>query len=260
MLNFILELSFWKGVLLTSIAISVSGILVIVLTKRLLSPHIGKEHEKIGRLLFRVTASLIAFLISLSYANEQLAKGKIADTLEREGALLGSSVVLLRESGDVRAPKIEQQLIEYVAFTVKDDWNSMHRNPYLAEGPEALKKAYVLALEMSAENRKELMIQNKLLSNLDEIIKLMQIRVYSDPVLMPNLIYILAIGTFSMWIFYSVYKLDAISIGFITLYNIFLGVLFYFVFALSNPLIGPLKIEAHSFEIILQKGIELPIK
>jgi hypothetical protein len=59
-----------------------------------------------------------------------------------------------------------------------------------------------------------------------------------------------------MWVFFTVYPVDLIPLGFITLYNIFIGTLIYFVLALSNPLAGPLKIDAHSFEVIQSKGIE----
>lgn len=52
------------------------------------------------------------------------------------------------------------------------------------------------------------------------------------------------------------YTIDAVTIGFISLYNLFIGTLIYFVLALSNPLAGPMKINAHSFEVIQSKGIE----
>lgn len=257
MLKYILELSFWQGVVLTTTVISLSGLLTILIAKKVLSPHIEKQHEKIGRLLFRVSASLIAFLISLSYANERVAQSKIMDALEEEASLVGSTFVLLDELDPKEAKIIEEKLENYVILTIEDNWETLDTNPYFSEAPQTLKAAYFTALRMTAETRKEQIIQAKLLSNFDEIIKLMQVRIYSNPVLMPSLVYILCIGMFFMWIFYTVYRIDVISLGFITLYNIFLGVLIYFVLALSNPLVGPLKINAHAFEIIQEKGIEV---
>ncbi len=256
-MKFILDLSFWQGVILTTAVVALSGLLVIRVAKKYLGPHVDKQHEKIGRLLFRVTAGLIAFLISLSYANERVAQSKIIDALETEASLLGSTVVLLREIDIPEAERIEKKLTQYVMLTVEDNWASLDKNPYLTEGPEALREAYSLALGMKPQDRTGELIQNKLLANIDGIMQLMQVRVYSYPLLMPNLIYVLCVGIFFMWIFYTVYTIDKVSLGFITLYNVFLGVLLYFVFALSNPLAGPLKVKAHAFEIVQEKGIEL---
>lgn len=259
MLRFILELTFWQGIVLTASIIVISGILVILTTKKFLSPYIEKQHEKIGRLLFRVSASLIAFLISLSYANERVAQSKIVDAMEEEASIVGSTFFLLDELDSEDAEIIEEKLAKYVILTIEDNWETIDTNPYFSDGPQTLKAAYFATLRMTTENAKERIIQSKLLSNFDEIIRLMQVRIYSNHALMPNLVYILCIGMFFMWIFYTVYRIDVISLGFITLYNLFLGILIYFVLALSNPLVGPLKINAHAFEVIQEKGIEAQI-
>lgn len=256
MLKFILELSFWQGMFLTTFVVGLTGAVVILATKKFLAPHIQKQHEKVGRLLFRVTASLIAFLISLSYANERVAQSKIMDALEDEAALIGSTFVLLGELHDQDTEQIENKLAEYISHTIMDEWSTINTDPFFSKGPQALKEAYSLTLKMVPHNEREQTIMSKLLGNFDEIIRLMQVRIYSNPILMPSLIYILCIGMLFMWVFYTVYKIDLISMGFITLYNLFLGVLIYFVFALSNPLVGPLKINAHAFEIIQEKGID----
>ncbi len=256
MLKFILEFTFWQGIFLTTFVVGLSGLIVILVAKKFLSPHIKKQHEKIGRLLFRVTASLIAFLISLSYANERVAQSKIMDALEDEAALLVSTIILLREMDTPESKNIENKISEYIDITIRDDWQAVENDPYFSEGPQTFSRAYSMTLKLNPSNREQEIMQTKMLSNFDQIIRLMQVRIYSNPVLMPSLIYILCIGMLFMWIFYTVYTIDIISLGFISLYNIFLGVLIYFVFALSNPLVGPLKIEAHAFEIMQEKGIE----
>ena len=70
------------------------------------------------------------------------------------------------------------------------------------------------------------------------------------------LINILIIGLVFLWVFFTVYDLDLISLSFLSLYNIFVAILIYLVFMLSNPLTGPLKIDAHSFTILKAKGYD----
>ena len=228
MLEFILKLSFWQGLFLTTSSIALIGIAVILLVKKYVAPRLKKQHEKVGRLLFRVTAGLIALLISLSYANERVAQGKIIDALEEEASLLVNTSFVLTLFDNAQSDMIR----------------------------EKIKEVYVLTAKLSVANSDEANLKNKLLNNLDQIIQLMQVRIYSKTVLIPNLIYILGLGLLFMWVFYTVYPVDLISMGLITLYNIFIGTLIYFVLALSNPLAGPLKIDAHSFEVIQSKGIE----
>lgn len=256
MLEFILDLSFWQGLILTTLSIGLIGIAVILVVKKYVAPHLKKQHEKVGRLLFRVTAGLIALLISLSYANERVAQGKIIDSLEEEASLLVNSALILNIIENPQNDVIRGKIIEYIDLTVRDEWKTVNSNPYFSDSTKRLKEAYMLTASLAVANADEAMLKSKLLSNLDRIIQLMQVRIYSQTVLIPNLIYILCLGLLFMWVFYTVYPIDVISLGFVTLYNLFIGTLIYFVLALSNPLAGPLKINAHSFEVIQSKGIE----
>ncbi len=88
----------------------------------------------------------------------------------------------------------------------------------------------------------------------------MQVRIYSQHTMNPYLIYILFVGLVFMWVFFTVYNLDIISLSFLSLYNIFIAILIYLIFMLSNPLIGPLKLDAHSFNILKTKGIDVKLK
>ena len=59
-----------------------------------------------------------------------------------------------------------------------------------------------------------------------------------------------------MWVFYAVYDRDFISISFLILYNSFIAILIYFIFMMSNPLVGELKMDHDSFQIIMDKGVD----
>lgn len=256
MLEFILNLSFWQGLFLTMLSIGFLGIIVILVVKKYVAGHLKKQHEKIGRLLFRVTAGLIALLVSLSYANERVAQGKIINSLEEEASLLVNTAFILKLYDNTQSDLIRKKIIEYVDLTIKDDWKTVDSNPFFSDATNRLKEAYVLTANLSTVNSHQEMLKNKALNNFDRIVQLMQVRIYSQTILVPNLIYILFLGLLFMWVFYTVYPIDLISLIFISLYNLFIGTLIYFVLALSNPLAGPLKINAHSFEVIQSKGIE----
>lgn len=260
MLNFLLDISFWEGLVLLTLFVSGAGIAVVLVVKKFLGPKISKQHEKIGRLLFRVTAGLIALLLSLSFANERVGQSKIIDSLEEEASMIVNSMLILDNIGTDEAVSIQTNLAEYVRLTMSDEWKATNSNPYFSDATNKLAEVYFMAFRMNSTDKEEELLKIKLLDHLSEVMRLMQVRIYSENIPMPYLIYILFVGLLFMWIFYTVYKIDVISLSFITLYNIFIGILIYFVFAMSNPLVGPLKINAHSFEILHSKGIEKALK
>lgn len=257
MLNFLIDLPVWMGIAIVSSFICALGILTVTQTKRLVKNYITKQHEKVGRLLFRITAGLIALLISLSYANERMNQIKIIDSMEEETSLIVSMLMGLNNFQSPESDRVVDELDNYVRQTIDDDWSNINTNPFFSEANNSLVRANELLFKLPAKNDSEQFQKNTLISNLNEVTKLMQIRIYSKQTIVPYLIHILAFGLVFMWVFFTVYKLDLISLSFLSLYNILIGILIYFVFMLSNPLIGPMKIEPHSFVVLKTKGLDI---
>jgi len=260
MFDFLLEIPVYQGLLIVVSFITISGLIVVTQAKKLLKKKITKQHEKVGRILFRVTAGLIALLISLSYANERVNQSKIIDAIEAETSLIVTLIIGLDFMDNPEAKEITTLLNTYVNQTIDDNWNQLNENPYFSDANLTLIKAYKLTLELPVTNPKDELQKGILIQNINEINRLMQTKIYSPISHVPYLIYILILGLFFMWIFFTVYKLDFISLLFLSLYNILIAVLIYFVFMLNNPMMGPMKIEPHSFSILKSKGLDIIYK
>lgn len=216
-----------------------------------------KQHERVGRLLFRVTAGLIALLVSLSYANERVRNNKIVDALEEEAALIINVGMRLNHFESVEAESAFKKIYDYVEFTINDDWKYMGSDPYFSNITQSLVEAYYLTTSIATNNEFEDLEKKMILNDLNEIISLGHKRVYSELPSTPYLIYILLSGLTFMWIFFSVYKSDFVSILFLTLYNVLVAILIYFVFSLSNPFSGPLKVKPESLIVVKTKGFDV---
>jgi len=260
MLDFLLDVPSWVGILIVTASITLLGLCTVILSKKLLKNRITKQHEKIGRLLFRVTAGLIALLISLSYANERVNQKKITDSLEEEASLIVNLMIGLENLNSHEAKEVEAALFDYVKLTVDEHWENINSNPFFSEATETLVRANKLIYQLPAETIQEELQRNMLIRDANQVTKLMQIRIYSEHSLVPYLIFILIVALLFMWVFFSIYKLDLVALFFLSLYNMIIAILIYFIFVLSNPLIGPLKIDAHSFNIIKTKGLETKFK
>ena len=100
------------------------------------------------------------------------------------------------------------------------------------------------------------LLKSSIITDVDLITRTLQVRIYSTYFHMPYLTYILALGLLIVWCFFSVYRLDRISVFFITIYNMYIAVLLYFVIMLGNPLGGPLKIDPAPFNTLKEMGMQ----
>lgn len=259
-MNYLLDLNAWIGLLIVTSIVTLSGLLIVTQVKKRIQHKITKQHEKVGRVLFRVTAGLIALLISLSYANEHIKQQRLMDSIEAEASLIVGSVIKLNILNSPESTIIREKLAKYVSATVLDNWKTVNANPFFSSSSKLLVESNKLAYKLPVKNLNEQKIKTDIIADIGEMTQLMQVRIYSQYTLTPILIYILSIGLIFMWVFFTVYNLDLIALSFLSLYNIFIAILIYLIFMLSNPLIGPLKIEPHSFNILKTKGIDIQLK
>ncbi len=258
-MKYLLELDTWLGLLIVITVVTLSGLIVVIQVKKRIKHKITKQHEKVGRILFRVTAGLIALLISLSYANERMEQYKIMSSMEREASLIVGAAVKLNLIHSEESSQIKQKLIDYVDATISDNWESLMANPFFSKSSKLLINTNRLVYNLHVKNANEEKIKNDIIEDIKEITELMQVRIFSQHVFTSYLIFILCIGMIFMWVFFTVYNLDVISLSFLSLYNIFIAILIYLIFMLSNPLIGPLKLEPHPFYILKTKGIDIKL-
>lgn len=256
-MEIILDLPLFLGIFVCIASISISGFFVAYISRKILIKRLTKQHERIGRLLFRVTAGLIALLVSLSYANERVRNDKIVDTMEKEASTLSTIAMRLHHFKSDQAVSAYAKIKEYVELTIKDDWKNIGQDPYFSKMTQSLVDAYYLVGDMPVHSEFEMIEKKMILSEISSILNLGQVRVYSEFPSTPYLIYILLCGLTFMWIFYAVYQLDKVSVLYLTLYNSLIAILIYFVFSLSNPFIGPLKVKPQSLIVVKTKGFDI---
>ncbi len=255
-MEFLFYLPVWQGLIIIIIICWALSAVVVGLVRKLIEEKLTKQHERVGRLLFRVSAGLIALLISLSYANERVEYNRVRDSLEIESALIANVYAKLGVFDSKEAESIRQELIMYVDYTIEDEWKEANNNPYFSKITHTIMEINRLSLRLPTDNEEQLIAKQFIMDDLNEVAKLMQVRFFAKHALFPFLVYILGAGILFMWAFFSVYKIDVLSMIFLSLYNTFLMVLMYFIIVLSNPMVGTLKIDADAFIILKTKGFD----
>ena len=255
-MDILFQLPTWLGICILTTIIIILGILVVTLSKKIILKRITKKHERIGRLLFRVTAGLIALLLSLSYANDRIEQNKLRDSMELEAALIVNVMIKLNLHDSNEARSLRKTLATYINYTLNNNWEDVKANPFFSKSSDTMFDAFQQAYRLPENDALGSKIKNDVISEINQIAQLMQVRIYSQRTMTPYLIYILCFGMLFMWVFFTVYDLDLISLGFLSLYNAFIALLIYFIFMMSNPFVGNLKMNHDAFEIIKLKGLE----
>jgi len=219
-------------------------------------PGLTKQHERVGRLLFRVSASLLALLISLSYANEKVNYDKVVNSLEEEAALIANVMLKLKIHRTDLAEEVREGLMEYVQFTIDDGFEDVVQNPYYSKMWATMVRLNIFSRELAEDSPKKKALKESIILDINQISSTLQVRFYSTKFRIPHLTYILAFGLIIVWSFFSVFRFDTNSEVFVSLYNTFIAVVMYFVLMLGNPMMGPLKITPESFNTLRDMGID----
>lgn len=255
-MQYFLSLSFIDGLVLAGLVIAIPGIVTVYLVRFAVRSELTKQHERVGRLLFRVLASLLALLISLSYANEKIRYNKVNDSLQQEASIIASLGIKLDAYKTSSAGLIKRALKDYLKYTIEDRWEHVVDNPYKTRMMGRIVFMNNVARTLETPKDYQHGLKAEIIADVDMITKTMQVRFFSTNTRLPFLTYITALGLLISWCFFSVYRLDFISVGFLTLYNIFIAVMIYFVIMLGNPLTGPLKVSPEPFMVLDDMGLD----
>lgn len=229
-----------------------SSICIYMLSHAAIRSRLKKPHERTGRVLFRTTASLLALLLSFTFANQRVNYFKIKDALESEASQLVDIWLDLQLYGTPEALDLQEKVKHYIRVILHDEIDYKEENPLFGPPLGIFVMLYNNIIELEPETQKQEQLKQNLLADVDEVSDFMQVRSYRSKPEPLVLIYIATFGFIVSSILFSVYKPDRISITFFTLYNAFVAIVLYFIIMMNNPLIGPFKIQNDPFKMIFE--------
>ena len=230
----------------------ISSLLIYLVAYKAIKSHLKKPHERVGRVLFRTTASLLALLLSLSFANQRVNYYKIKDALESEASSLVDIWLDLQLYNTSETIALQQKVKHYIRSILHEEIDYNGENPLFGPPLGIFIMLYNQISELEPETSKQELLKQNLLTDIDEVSDFMQVRNYRSRPEPLILIYIATFGFIVSSILFSVYRPDRISISFFTLYNVFVAIVLYFIIMMNNPLIGPLKIQNEPFKMIIE--------
>jgi hypothetical protein len=255
MIDILYNLSLEAGLALFLIITIIFSFTIYLTIHYLVRGEVKKNHERVGRTLFRVAASLLGLILSITFANQRVSYFKLKTTIEAEASKLVDIHIDLDLINTKESKLLQAKVRDYIMIITEDGWLTLYEDPFKSS-------QFVLFLEINEEiNRLEVKndfekgLKQNLRSDIDEVSDFLQARVYSTRAESNHLIYTSFFGLTVIMILFTVYPPDKLTIGFLATYIAFIGVVLYFILMMSNPLRGPLKMEPGPF-LILKETIE----
>ncbi|MDZ7604721.1 MAG: hypothetical protein U5K79_03830 [Cyclobacteriaceae bacterium] len=251
-MTYFLEMPIIWSLPLFLIVALLSSILIYLISNRAVKSKLGKSHERTGRVLFRTTASLLALLLSFTFANQRVNYYKIKDSLEAEAAQLLDIMVDLQMFHTPEATDIQEKVRHYMRSIIHEDFKTENDNPLLTQSVYIFISLYNNISKMEVTDERQARLKENILTDIDLVSDFMQIRSYRSTPEPLYFIFIAGFGFFVSAILFGVYKPDVVSIVFFSFYNAFVAIVLYFIIMMNNPMIGPLKIDNKPINMVIE--------
>jgi hypothetical protein len=255
MIDILYNLSLVAGLALFLIITIIFSFIIYLAIHYLIRRDLEKNHERVGRTLFRVAASLLALILSITFANQRVSYFKLKTAIEAEASKLVDIHIDLGLIDSEESRLLQVKVRDYVMTIAEDGWLALHTDPFKSRQFVQFLEIYDDINRFQVKNEFEQGIKQNLKSDIDQVSDFLQARVYSTRAESNHLIYTSFFGLTVIMILFAVYPPDKITVMFLASYISFIGVVLYFILMMSNALKGPLQIEPGPF-LMLKDTIE----
>jgi hypothetical protein len=255
MIDILYNLSLVAGLALFLIITIIFSFIIYLAIHYLIRRDLEKNHERVGRTLFRVAASLLALILSITFANQRVSYFKLKTAIEAEASKLVDIHIDLGLIDSEESRLLQVKVRDYVMTIAEDGWLALHTDPFKSRQFVQFLEIYDDINRFQVKNEFEQGIKQNLKSDIDQVSDFLQARVYSTRAESNHLIYTSFFGLTVIMILFAVYPPDKITVMFLASYISFIGVVLYFILMMSNALKGPLQIEPGPF-LMLKETIE----
>ena len=130
MIDILYNLSLETGLLLFLVITILFGFAIYLTTHFIIRSFIKKNHERVGRTLFRVGASLHGLLLSITFANLRVSYFTLKTTIEAEASKLVDIHIDLGLINSEESSLIQEKVREYVLSISDDGWLTLYEDPF----------------------------------------------------------------------------------------------------------------------------------
>ena len=133
MTDILRNMSFGTGLILWIALIIVFCLLIYVAFHYMVKAYIKDEHKNIGIFLFRFSAALLAFILSITFANQRVNYFKLQSSIEEEASKLVDVHLDLKLFNTEDSQLIQAKVRDYIVLIAEDGWVSLQYDPFMSK-------------------------------------------------------------------------------------------------------------------------------
>ena len=252
MIEFLLSLSDWVGIAASMVGTAAVGLVVYLVSYKLISKYQSDELKEPTNSLFRVVGMLVSLMLSLAFADVVVDLRDIENAVEHEAVAIADTFEGLEWFGVERTREIQTILIDYTQAVIDDDWPAL-ANDKLSERAGVLKKQLtesVLDLEPTTSLQKKLL--SSIMADIDTISDYRLIRLDNALAKSPVYVNVVFFGFLVTMACFGAYRPQAPVIVLVSLYAVLVGLVVYLILALSDPFQGGFSVDPTTFEYLVE--------
>ena len=251
--EFLLSVSPWVGSLLIMAISIVLGLIVYLVSYKLLAKYDSEElRDPIGN-LFRVIGMLVSLMLSLAFAEVVVQLRAIENAIEREAVAISDTFDDLKrfQTGETR--EIKTILIDYTQSIIDDDWPALAGNQLGNKTGDLNKKLQQAAMNLEPTTEAQKQLWSRILNDLDVASDYRLIRLDNALGEPPIYLYVVFFGFLLTMACFGTYRPQGPVVVLVSMYALFVGMVLYLILVLSDPFHGGFGIEPTTFEHVIER-------
>jgi hypothetical protein len=208
------------------------------------------ENSNLALQLFRVIGTLLVLLLSLTFADVRIETGAIRNSVDVEAGLLADTFKNLDVFDSAEAEAISAQLLEYIDAVIEKEWEALRRGEIDDDVVELFRdmEIAVLTLETTTPLQEEL--RRRMIDDIDDVSDSRLKRLTKVSKSVPVFLYVAFLAFLWSNVMLSVFTPRNKAVVFIGGYCAFVGIMIYFILALSSHFEGIGAVRPDSLEYL----------
>lgn len=167
MLGWLVALPPIVGALLSGSVALVMGFSVYLVAHARLGKRASERSADLAINMFRILATLLSLLLSLTFADVSEGVGKVRQAVELETAELGNVLRNLEAFDSDGAQAVSDKLLTYIEFVVGREWQALSEGDLDLETIQLFGEAKLAIFELEASNPSQELILGQLIADID---------------------------------------------------------------------------------------------
>jgi hypothetical protein len=252
MIEFILSLPKWIGCGFTMVSTTVLGLVVYVVSYKLIEKSKNVNLKEPINNLFRLVGILVSLMLSLSFGEVIAGWHAIKDAIDREAVAISDTYTNLKYFDSEGTRGIRAVLIDCAQAVIDDDWPAMAKDQ-LGQRTSALKRQFTeKVIELKPTNSIQKEVRSHILADIDTMSDYRLIRLNHSMAKPPVYVLVIIFGFLVSMACFGAYQPNFPLIVLVSLCTLFIGMVLYLILAMSDPFQGRIIIDPTSIANLIE--------